>query len=586
MIRDKIKKEIQKVVKSLGLGEVTFVVEHPEDMDHGDFACNVAMVGWSRNTKVRNFGTSESSEPTRSGGSEPENPRELAEKIAKKLGEGMSKKLIKKIEVAGPGFINISIQEEALVSEAERVLGGGVKAQVRWGKKVMVEYAHPNTHKQFHIGHLRNILLGESISRILETVGVKVIRTNYQGDVGLHIAKAIWGILSISKEYDLVKTKSIFERIEFLGKAYAKGSQAYEDDEGAKKEIIEFNKQIYDGKGEIIELLQETRGWSLEYFELIYKRVGTKYDKLYFESGCGDGLEIAKKALKKGILKKSKGAVVFDGSKYGIDTRVFINSIGLSTYEAKELGLAPQEFSDFGELDKCIHVVGPEQKSFFEVTFKVEELIDPKKYKGKQHHRVYELVDLKGGKMSSRTGKVVTGWWLLDEAVKKVREIFEVDKKTAEMIGVGAVKYGFLKVGPMQKIAFDIDSSVSLDGNSGPYLQYTYARCQSVLRKANIRVTNSYVCEGELSGEEDVLLRSLYRFEEVLVEAAEELAPNLVCNFLYDLAQKYNSFYNKHKILTAKTKEQKEFRLWLTMATGEILKQGLHVLGIEVPRKM
>ncbi|MEA3355113.1 MAG: arginine--tRNA ligase, partial [Patescibacteria group bacterium] len=610
-------KEIKAVIKDLKLKEVDFVVEHPEDMNHGDFACNVAMKGWSNS---QNFNKeTPSSLPAQAGFAVPtrhsagslvkespltshldligisregltfSGPRELAEKIVKKLHEGSLKKLIKKIEVAGPGFINISIQKDYLIKETERVLRGDLKKKVKWGKKVMVEYAHPNTHKQFHIGHLRNILLGESISRLLETVGIKVIRTNYQGDVGLHIAKAIWGILSISKDYNLVKNKSIFKRIEFLGKAYAKGAKAYEDSEKAKKEIIEFNQQIYEGKGKIIELWKETRGWSLEYFDLIYKRVGTKYDKFYFESECGEGLEIAKKALKKRILKKSKGAVVFDGSKYDLDTRVFINSIGLGTYEAKELGLAPQEFSDFGEIDKCIHVVGPEQKSFFEVTFKVEELIDPKMFKDKQYHRVYELVDLKKGKMSSRTGKVVTGWWLMDEAVSKIKKNFKVDDETAEKIGVGAVKYGFLKIGPMQRIAFDMDESVSLSGNSGPYLQYTYARCQSVLLKvpnlANF-ATYSQSRFGTLTEKENVVLRSLYRFEEVLAEAAEELSPNLVCNFLYDLAQKYNSFYNKHRILKADKEDQKEFRLWLTMATKEILKKGLGVLGIKVLEKM
>mgnify|MGYP003965609565 CR=1 FL=1 len=581
MLKDKIKKQIQEVVSQMGLEKVEFEVEHPEDMTHGDFACNVAMVIWSHLQ-----GEPQAQHHLGGVSSEPRSPRELAEKVVERLHEQMSKKLVKKIEVAGPGFINISIQEDALIKEAERVLEGKFKSKTKWGEKVMVEYAHPNTHKQFHIGHLRNISLGESITRLLEAVGIKVIRVNYQGDVGLHIAKALWGILSISKEFNLVKSKSILERIEFLGKAYAKGATAYEKHEKVKIEIIKINQEIYEGKGEgeVIEIYQETRNWSLEYFELIYKRVGTKYDKLYFESECGEGLKIAKKALERGILKKSEGAVVFDGSQYGLDTRVFINSIGLATYEAKELGLAPQEFSDFGEIDKCIHVVGPEQRSFFEVTFKVEELLDPKMFKDKQYHRVYELVDLKGGKMSSRTGRVVTGWWLLDEAVKKVQASYKVDEKTAEMIGVGAVKYSFLKVGPGVKINFDMEEAVSLQGNSGPYLQYTYARTQSVLLKSDskFQVPNLE----NLKEEEKVVLRSLYRFEEVVIEAAEELAPNLVANYLYDLAQKYNSFYNKCSILKAESEEQKNFRLWLTKVTGEILKRGLGMLGIEAPEKM
>jgi len=292
-------------------------------------------------------------------------------------------------------------------------------------------------------------------------------------------------------------------------------------------------------------------------------------------------VEIANKALEKGILKKSKGAVVFDGSKYGLDTRVFINSQGLPTYEAKELSLAPKEFSEFGNIDKCIHVVGPEQKSFFEVTFKVEELLDSKKFKGKQHHRVYEFVDLKDGKMSSRKGQVLTGWWLLDEAKERIKKSFKVSDKLAEQIGVGAIKYGFLKVSPMSRISFDMEESVSLEGNSGPYLQYTYARALSVLKKTKILKLQGQTLKWvKLYQKEDELLRILSRFDEVVVQAVEDLAPNLVANFLFDVAQKFNGFYNQHKIGDDKK------RLWLTKSTAEILKQGLGLLGIEAPEKM
>ncbi len=564
-IEQVVRDAIDQAVKELGLSEVEFVIEHPEDMDHGDFACNVALVA---------------------GGG-----KDLANKIVARLSESDLKKIASKTSVAGPGFINISIRREVIGKQIDKLLRGGVRAKVEWGSKVMVEYAHPNTHKQFHIGHLRNISLGMSICRLLEMVGVKVVRANYQGDVGLHIAKAVWGIQSMDKDYKIAQKASVFDKVKFLGQAYAAGAQAYEKDEKAKEKIISFNKQIFEGRGEIIELWRETRAWSLEYFDKVYQRVGTKYDRLYFESECTDGVKIAKKALEKGILTKSQGAVVFDGTKHGLDTRVFINSAGLPTYEAKELSLAPKQFEEYPDIDKIIHVVGPEQKSFFEVTFKVEELLDPKTFKGKQYHRVYEFVDLKGGKMSSRKGKVVTGWWLLDEAKRRIKKAYKVDDELAEMIAVGAVKYAFLKVRPSSKIAFDMNESVSLEGNSGPYLQYTYARCQSVLEKAGVQkgsalklhLKNGPAADAE---EEDELLRSLYRFGEVVVEAAEELSPNLVCNFLYDVAQKYNSFYNKHSILKAKTKEQKQTRLWLTKATGEILKQGLEVLGIKAPKKM
>ena len=559
MLAKKIGKSVDKVVGELGLERVKYVVEHPEDMDHGDYACNVALVA---------------------GGG-----KELAKKIVEKLSEGNLKKLASEIKVAGPGFINISVQKGVVSKQIDKLLKG-VKSNVKWGKKVMVEFAHPNTHKEFHIGHLRNISLGESMVRMLEKVGVKVVRSNYQGDVGLHIAKALWGIKNDEDGYKKAKDSSVFEKVVYLGQAYTSGSKAYDKDKKVKEEIVGFNKQIFAGKGEVIKLWEETRQWSLDYFKMIYNRVDSKFDRFYFESECKDGVEIAKKALEKGVLKKSQGAVVFDGTKYGLHTRVFINSEGLPTYEAKELALAPKQLAEYPDIDKIIHVVGPEQKSFFEVTFKVEELLDPKLFKGKQYHRVYEFVNLKKGKMSSRKGRVVTGWWLLDEAKKRIKKNFKVDEDLAEKIAVGAVKYAFLKVQPMSKIAFDMDESVSLEGISGPYLQYTYARCQSVLRKADLLVPNQSIDYGSMSKEEDRLLRTLYRFEEVLVEAAEELAPNLVCNFLYDLAQKYNSFYNKHSILKAGSEKQKQVRLWLTKVTGEIIKQGLGVLGIAAPQKM
>ena len=576
MLSQIIKSSIEEVAKKLGLPKVKFVVEHPEDMNHGDFSTNIAMVSFSNLKSSERYKGSELSTL--------KTPKELAEKIVTELHETDLKKKLSEITVAHPGFINISIQKDAIGKQVDKLLKG-IKSEVKWGKKVMVEFAHPNTHKQFHIGHLRNISLGESIVRLLETVGVKVVRANYQGDVGLHIAKAMWGIKNDQEGYDKAKKSEVLERVEYLGQAYAKGAQAYEKDEKAKKDIIDFNRQIFEGKGEIIKLWKETRQWSLDYFKEVYLRVDTKYDRYYFESECRNGVEIAKKALRKGILKKSQGAVVFDGTDYGLHTRVFINSGGLPTYEAKELALAPTQFTEYPDLDKIIHVVGPEQKSFFEVTFKVEELMDPKMFKGKQHHRVYEFVDLKKGKMSSRSGQVVTGWWLLDEAKRQVTENFkDVSEEVAEQVGMGAVKYAFLKVSPKQKIAFDMEESVSLEGNSGPYLQYTHARCQSVLGRSDSKFQDPIL--ENLSEEEDVLLRTLYQFEEIIVEAAEELSPNLVCNFLYDLASKYNSFYNKHSILKADNMEQKQVRLWLTMATGKVLKQGLEVLGIKAPEKM
>ena len=450
-------------------------------------------------------------------------------------------------------------------------------------KKIMVEFAHPNTHKLFHIGHLRNISIGESLVRILETTGNNIVRSNYQGDVGLHIAKCLWFIKHNEKQYEKLKKRSINLKIAFLGEAYSKGQAAYDEDEYAKKEIIEINRMIYDQDPKIMPLWNETRKWSLKYFENVYQRVDTEFNHYFFESQFYKrGIEICRDAEKKGILKISKGALIFDGKPYRLDIRVFINSEGFPTYEGKELALAEKEFSEFGELDKCIHVVTPEQKSFFQVTFKVEELLDTKKYKNRQYHLAYEWVRLKGGKMSSRMGNVIEGPWLIDKVKEKILQKYKCDEETAEIIAVAAVKYSFLKNDVFAQIAFDLNESVSMDGNSGPYLLYSYVRTQGILKKAN---TPTSFSAPKLNEEEKSLLNAINQYEEIVYKAAHEFAPNLIANYLFDLAQKFNLFYQKHQIIKTE-KGSKNFRLTLTKAVGEVIKNGLYLLGIKTVEKM
>jgi arginyl-tRNA synthetase len=540
-------------------------LEHPADPRNGDYSSNFALAKFDQFSK----------------------PMDLAQRIVDHF---PPVDYLEKVEVVPPGFINFWLSKNWLIDTTAKMASrksktGTVPGQPAQRRKVMVEYAHPNTHKPFHIGHLRNIALGESVARILEVLGNKVVRANYQGDVGLHIAKALYGILQNLDEKKSLKT--LAEKIDFLGKMYVLGSGSYEEDARARRRIIELNRQIYDKDPEVAPLWEETRQWSLEYFDHIYRRVGTRYDRLYFESEVFKrGLEIAKEAQKRGVLEESAGALIFNGKKYGLDTRVFVTREGFATYEAKELGLAELEFSEFGELDKCIHVVAPEQISFFKVTFKVEELIDPKKYQDRQYHLVYGYVRLKEGKMSSRLGKVVEGNWLLDETKKRVLANFDLDDATAEAIAIGAVKYSLLKVAPASDLIFDIDESISLEGNSGPYLQYTHSRTRSVLKKSQ---TNSkfQIPNSKLTSEELSILRTIYRFPEVVLEAGESYAPNLIGNFLFDLAQKYNTFYQRHRIIDAPEGEAvSDLRLVLTAAVGKVIKDGLYLLGIPAPPQM
>ena len=569
MIKDKLKKALETALDKMKVQNQSVEIEKTVNPAFGDFSTNIAM----RLTKTLK-----------------RNPLTIAEDIIKNLPKDEA---VQKIEAVKPGFINFWISEKyflPLLPDFSKANFSFPSYHLGNNKKLMIEFAHPNTHKLFHIGHLRNISIGESLVRIFVAVGNKVIRSNYQGDIGLHIAKTLWYLRykTTNEELDEIRKKTLHERMLFLGKAYSKGQIAYEEDEKAKKQIIQINGMIYQKKGEILPLWKETVKWSFDYFDQIYKRVYSKFDRLYPESEFADeGITISKSAETKGFLKKSEGALVFKGKAYGLDTRVFINSLGYPTYEGKELALAQAEFSEFGELDKCIHVVTPEQKSFFKVTFKVEELLDEKKFKNKQFHLAYEWVRLKQGKMSSRTGNVIEAEWLIDEAKKNIREKFTCDDETAEKIAVAAVKYSILKTSVFSQIAFDFDESISLEGNSGPYLLYTYVRTQSVLKKAKNQIGDDRRQFGNkpLKEEERELLTTFHQFPDIVYEAAKQYSPNLIANYLFDLSQKFNLFYQKHKIIETE-EPSRHFRLLLTKSTGEIIKKGLDLLGIKTVDKM
>jgi arginyl-tRNA synthetase len=418
---------------------------------------------------------------------------------------------------------------------------------------------------------------------------------------------------SFEEIFEEIKHWNHKDKAHFLGTGYAEGVKLY-DSKKLEREIDETNVFLYqkcsgkkitsDFKPEeqerLWKLYEETRKWSLDYYDEFYKRFYTEFDHLFFEKDMvARGVELVKGCIGR-VFEKSEETVIFPGEKYGLHTRVFITAKGNPTYEGKEMANAFAEYEAFA-FDKKIHVVANEQAGYFQVVFKALELIDPEKFKDKQHHLSMGMVQLKDRKMSSRTGDVLTVDWLLDEIKNRVEELAtegrigsEEKDDTIEKIVIGAVKYSVLKVGTTQDAIFDIESSVSLEGNSGPYLQYTFARTQSVLAKeqraegtGQRAKGNSmpYALSSKLEAEERQLLRLLARFPEIVAEAAERLAPNLLCTYLFELAQSFNLFYQKHQILKAE-EEVKELRLGLTKATGEVLKEGLSLLGIKAPEKM
>lgn len=552
--KQELQEKLKEIVSTLTDEEVEVTLSPPSNTYNGDFTTNVAL---------------------RMGGNPMENAEKVKIPLEKDLPEG-----VEKIEIAKPGFINFFLSKDYLIENLSLISDEYGKGETSQDKKILIEFAHPNTHKEFHIGHLRNISTGESIARILVFQGADLKRVNYQGDIGLHVAKALFGIMTYQNEMENEAKMSLDEMAKLLGKAYAEGSKAYEDNEESKKEILKINKQIYAKDSEIVPLWKKTRQWSLDYFENIYKRVGAKFDRLYFESEVyGPGKEIVEAHIKDGIFQEDAGAVIFDGEKYGLHKRVFITGEGNATYEAKEMGLAPLEYKEF-PFDEALHIVGPEQAGYFQVVFKAIELVNPEIGKAEKHIS-YGFVQLKDGKMSSRMGNVVSGVWLLDEAKKRLKEVYpDMEDETLETVGVGAVKYSMLKFGRTSDISFSFDESISLEGNSGPYIQYTYARIQSILRRAK---SSSNVQSETLEPEEKELLRYLVQFPEVVAQAAESYSPNLIANYLFNLSQKFNLFYQKHQVIGSTSEE---FKIALIAGVGQVIKNGLNLLGIGTVEKM
>ena len=500
---------------------------------------------------------------------------------------------VKQIQTSGP-YLNFILDTEVI---SEKTLQTIAKLKEKYGynqnkkgQKIMIEFAEPNPFKAFHIGHLRNIILGESLVRLFESQGAKVIRVNYQGDVGMHIAKCLWSFRQVKKS---AYPETADEKVALIGKCYAEGAKAFEESPTAQEEIKEINKKIYSKQDkEINQLWDLGKKWSLEKFHEIYDRVYSYFDREYMESEMiKDSYKYIKQAKEKKILKDSQGAVIFDGQKYGLETRVFLNAQGLPTYEGKELALAHRQFKDFGKLDLCIHNVAIEQISFFKATFKVEELLNEKLFKGKQYHNAYEFVGLKSGKMSSRKGQVVLGNDILNEANSKIGEIIkdreEIKdlKDTAEKVGIGAVKYSFLKISPFKYLAFDMAESVSFEGNSGPYIQYVYVRIQSILKKSGVKIKFKNISKFLKEKREEELLVQLSKFNEVVEKSSNAYDPSEIAKYVFDLAKMFNDYYQNVSILNS-DEDTKNARLALISAIAQVIKNSLDLLGIKTVEKM
>jgi len=395
----------------------------------------------------------------------------------------------------------------------------------------------------------------------------------------LHVAKTIWGYLQTEKRENLT--------VHDWGKFYAAGAKAYEADEEVKTEVNEINRRVYERSSEEINKIYDLgRQASLDYFEEIYQRLGTKFDFYFFESETGKvGKKIVESGLTKGVFEKSDGAIVFRGEKFdeSLHTRVFVNSLGLPTYETKDLGLAKLKFGKY-PYDLSVLVTGNEVVGYFKVMLKALDLLEPE-LATKARHVAHGMLRLPTGKMSSRTGDVITAVSLIEETKKKVLEkISERDlsakqkEEIAEKVAIGAIKFSILKQSPGRDVIFDFDKSLSLEGDSGPYLQYAYTRAKSVLTKADKDDYNFEQSEVVTDVE-----KTLQYFPEVVERAYQELAPQYITTYLVILASAFNSYYAQNKIIGSKNEA---YRLALTKAVAQVLKSGLTLLGIPALEKI
>lgn len=520
------------------------------------------------------------------------NPAEVAKEISLKL-QVKSSKLIEKVMAFGP-YVNFFLRGTEVV---RRVVQDIEEKGGRYGthtapqpEKILLEFACLNTNKPFHIGHLRNIVTGESVARIAENMGHHVIRTSYGGDVGMHIAKSLWGIQQLRDEYETLKNGDTAARAEFLGRAYAKGGVAFGENETAKAEITALNKRVYAHDSELEEMLITTKRWSLEYFATVYARLDTHFDRLYYESEVAErGTEIVR-AHTPEVFTESEGAIIFPGSTVGLHDRVFINSLGLPTYEAKEVALAELQRKEFAP-DKIWHVVGKEQSEYFKVLFAALGVVFPD-LRAKEFHIPGGFVRLKYGKMSSRTGDVILGDWLITEVEKNITELMrdvEVGQKEAAVsrLALAAIKYGMLKLHISHDIAFDLEESVQLSGDSGPYLLYIVARIKSILRKATTE-GNAENSTTEIVGVhslEKQLAMRLASFPSVTARSGELCDPSEVAKYLLSLAQDFNTFYQECPILKAEGAMRLQ-RLRLSKAVSVVMERGLFLLGIHTVEQM
>ncbi len=540
------------------------------------------------------------------------------EETAQEIGEALLKEstIIEDFNVI-KGFLNLSLSSAVWVALMENINSNpsyGIATPADDAPLYMVEYSSPNTNKPLHLGHVRNNLLGHSLCEILKANGKRVVKTNIVNDRGIHICKSMlawqkWGNNETPESSGKKGDHLIGDYYVLFDQKY-KAEQAELEAKGLSKEEAEAQSPLMaqaremllkweDGDADTVSLWKTMNDWVYEGFDETYKEMGVSFDKIYYESDTYlVGRERVLKGLEDGYFyKKEDNSVWADLSKEKLDHKLLLRADGTSVYMTQDIGTAKMRFDDY-PIDTMIYVVGNEQEHHFKV---LSILLDKLGYefgKGLVHFS-YGMVELPDGKMKSREGTVVDADDLMAEMIETAREtsneLGKLDGYTAEeaeevsrMVGLGALKYFILKVDPRRNMTFNPEESIDFNGNTGPFIQYTHARIQSVLRKAaeqKIEIPTK-IGEVELSEKEEGMVQMLSDFTQVIAQAAEEYNVSLVANYVYDLVKEYNQFYHDFSILREENEALKAFRLMLSKNVALTIKKGMLLLGIDVPDRM
>jgi len=514
------------------------------------------------------------------------------------------------------GFLNLVISESYFMD-----FFNGIRTQAHFGyvsaepgsNAVMVEYSSPNTNKPLHLGHVRNNLLGYSVSEILKASGKKVYKTQIINDRGIHICKSMlawqkYGNGETPESTGLKGDKLVGNYYVEFDRAYKEQiseliAQGVDEQQAAKQapiilEAQEMLRKWEAGDTEVVRLWNTMNGWVYDGFNKTYKNLGVDFDQLYYESNTYLlGKDIVADGLEKGVFyTKEDGSVWIDLSEEGLDEKIVLRSDGTAVYMTQDIGTAIQRVKDFPDVGALVYTVGNEQDYHFKVLFLILEKLG---YSWAKHlyHLSYGMVDLPDGKMKSREGTVVDADELIQQMTETAGEISaelgklegfsELQKQELyKTIGLGALKYYILKVDPKKRILFNPKESIDFQGNTGPFIQYTYARIQSIIRKADFDYESNVSPTYELHEKERELIKLMQQFPEVIQNAASNYSPALIANYVFDLVKEFNSFYQNVSILGADQVEEKIFRVQLSKKVGQIIEDALVLLGIQVPERM